>query len=234
MKYLRLFEAFVLEASNTKKIKGIQKQIQEINDEMESIQDAIDSGDMDADEGEIQLSDLDANKLELEEELSDLNAEDSAAKAEVVRKLVAKVYDAVRMKSYQSVKWSTMLEWTPKSEKAELKFLTSLKKRDEEIEKEELEDIEEQYAKIEALKGDMSAEVSALLSFVKTDLFPAKDDRDRTSYIVQAFRELCQKYNTGCDQEEPSLKENRKASAKLDKVKSTLTKLGRAANIRVN
>ena len=234
MKHVKLFEAFVLEAGNIRKIKGIQKQIQEINDEMESIQDAIDSGDMDPDEGEIQLSDLDANKLELEEELSNLNADERAKKEEVVRKLVSKLQSAVQGQYYQALKWSTMLDNLPESGKAERKILASMTKRDEGYEKDDQEDIEKLYAKIEALKDDMSAEALALLSFIKTDYTPVIKDWSRTSNIVQAWEELCRKYNHGCAEEEASMKEYTKAQANYNKAKSTLIKLGKAANIRVN
>ena len=233
-KYVPTFESFVLEAGNIRKIKGIQKQIQEINDEMESIQDAIDSGDMDPDEGEIQLSDLDANKIELEEELSNLNADERAKKDQIIRNLVSKLQSAVQGQYYQALKWSTMLDNLPESGKAERRILTSLTKRDEGYEKDDQEDIEKLYAKIEALKDDMSAEALALLSFIKTDYTPVIKDWSLTSNIVQAWEELCRKYNHGCAEEEASMKEYTKAQANYNKAKSTLIKLGKAANIRVN
>lgn len=85
MKKVKLFEQFILEASNEDRIKEIQAELEDINNQMEELQNAADNGDMDPDEAEIQLSDLDGFKLELEEELEDL-MQDVEVKASAVAK----------------------------------------------------------------------------------------------------------------------------------------------------
>lgn len=72
MKKVKLFEQFILEASNEDRVKEIQAELKDINNQIEELQNAADNGDMDPDEAEIQISDLDGFKLELEEELEDL------------------------------------------------------------------------------------------------------------------------------------------------------------------
>lgn len=72
MKHIKLFEQFILEASNEDRIKEIQAELKDINSQVEELQNAADNGKMDPDEAEIEISDLDGFKLELEEELEDL------------------------------------------------------------------------------------------------------------------------------------------------------------------
>ena len=229
MKHIQLFEQFVFEASNKKRVKEIQKELEEINQRMEEIQDAMDNGDMDEDEAQLQLSDLDGNKLDLEGELADLKGEDDKALEGEMIKLLAKLVGATYY-GYQSSRWSVQLKYAPADKKKSLEYL---KRRDDEIEAKEEAVVQKLIAKGESVKDKMSTEISALFNFVKTDWIGIKKARSKAAYAMQGIEEVCKDFKKGCEEVAKRQADVKELQPEYQKADAKLKELAKAANVRI-
>ncbi len=229
MKHIQLFEQFVFEASNKKRIKEIEKEMKEIDQRMEEIQDAMDNGDMDEDEAQIQLSDLDGNKLDLEAELADLKGEENEALKGEMIKLLSKLVGATAF-GYQSSRWSVQLKYAPADKKKSLEYL---KRRDEEIEAQEEAVVQKLIAKGEAVKDKMSTEISALFNFVKTDWIGIRKAKSKAAYAVQGIEEACKEFKKGCEEVAKRQADLKEIAPEYQKADAKLKELAKAASVRI-
>ena len=195
MKHVKLFEQFIGEANNDKKIKELQNNLAELNDRMEEIQSAMDNGDMDEDEAQLQLSDLDAQKVEMEGELAELQS-GASGKDEYgqLAKLIKKYDELIGGK--QSAKWSYMKDNCPAEEKGMMDALT---KRDKDIEDQNEVKAEQLFQKMQKISKDFSTETKAWLSYYTNEWKGAVATFSEVAYSLQGAKESCSKYMIGCN-----------------------------------
>lgn len=230
MKKVKLFEQFVFEASNKKRIKEIQAELADINAEMEEVQAAMDNGDFDQDEAELRLNDLDGNKLDLEGELADLQKGDQDAIQDKIRPVVAKTIQAISELGAQSAKWSVMSKYAPADQKDQFKFL---KERDDAQEAQDEAKVEKMIAKCDTFNDKMSPEMLALYSFAKGEYKSANNAFHKAGQALQGAKSACEEWKKGCDEVADRGKTYKEELADFQKAQAKLGELAKAADVRV-
>jgi len=230
MKHVKLFEQFIFEASNEKRIKEIQAELQDIEKEMEDVQDAMDNGDFDEDEAELRLNDLDGNKLDLEAELEKLKGGDKDKDQEKVRPVVAKTIQIIGELSYQSSKWSAMLQHVPSDKK---NLMKSLKERDEAEETKADAVAEKVIAKCDKLEDKMSSDMLALYSFAKGEYKSSRKAFMKAGSALQGVKETCKDLKRGCDEVAARKKTYDEVFSKFQQAQAKLRELAKVAGVRV-
>jgi chromosome segregation ATPase len=219
MKHIKLFEQFVNEANNDKKIKDLQNDLTELNNRMEEIQFAMDKGDMDEDEAQLQLSDLDGQKVEIEGELADLqtNSKNKADELGSVKKLLDKFFE-LRIGT-QSFKWAYMIDNVPEEEKS---MMIALQKRDQQIEASDTSKAEKMVQKIEKLSKDFSEETKSYISYFLNDYKDAYLKWSQVAMTLQGANESCKDYQLNCKGVAAIKTEYSKAESELKTAKAEL------------
>jgi DNA repair exonuclease SbcCD ATPase subunit len=205
MKRVILFEQFIAEAKgDAKRIKELKADLEDLNNQMEEIQDAMDNGDMDPDEAELQLSDLDGQKLEMEDELAELEKakagsgltvqEEYTKVAKFTEKIDQEVFHLVGDLTHGWIKYNS--QYGPKEEKE--KWADSAKAKDAEAEQQRalidkmIEKVQKQSEKYsDVVKGYLSEWVGPYLS-------ASKGYSEAASWLNVA-NNCCQKFETGCN-----------------------------------
>ena len=223
MKHIKLFEQFISEASgNDKRIKEIQDELEEIYNDMEDIQDALDKGDIDKDEAELKQSDLDGFKMELEGELVELQNGSKVDELGAVQKLLDKFYEL--SVGSQSHKWAYMINNVPADQK---NMMTSLQKRDQQIEESDVAKAEKLAQKIEKLSKDFSEETKSYISYYINDFISAYRKWSQVAMTLQGAQESCKEHDYNCKGVAAIKSEYSKEEAELKKVQQELaTKQG--------
>lgn len=221
MKHIKLFEQFIGEANNDKKIKELQDNLAELNDRMEEIQSNMDNGDMDEDEAQLQLSDLDAQKVEMEGELAELqNGAGGEEEYGQLGKLV-KAYSEL-IGSTQSAKWSYMKNNVPAEEE---RMMSALAKRDEDIEEQNEVKAEKLLQKMQKISKDFSAETKSWLSYYTTEYKGALAAFGKVASSLQGAKESCSEYEIGCDNVKEKQAAYKKAEVVLKQAEAKLSEL---------
>jgi hypothetical protein len=209
MKHIKLFEQFIGEASNDKKIKDLQNDLTELDDRMEEIQSAVEKGDMDEDEAELQLSDLDAQKVEMEGELAELQGgADAKEEYGQLAKFINKYNTLIN--SRQSFRWSYMKNNCPAEEE---RMMDGLAKRDKAIEDENEVNAKKLEDKMQKISKDFSAETKAWLSYYITEYKNAGAAFSEAAHSLTGAQYSCSDYKIGCD----NVKEKKEVYKKTEK-----------------
>ena len=205
MKKVKLFEEYILEAKgDAKRIKELKADLEDLNNQMEEIQDAMDNGDMDPDEAELQLSDLDGQKLEMEDELAELQKgsegsgltvqEEYTKVAKFTEKIDQEVSHLAHDITHGWVKYNS--QYGPKEEKE--KLANSAKAKDAEAEQQRalidkmIEKVQKQSEKYsDVVKGYLSEWVGPYMS-------ASKGFSEAASWLNVA-NNCCKQYETGCN-----------------------------------
>jgi hypothetical protein len=189
---------------------------------MEEIQDAMDNGDMDPDEAELQLSDLDGQKLEMEDELAELQKgsegsgltvqEEYTKVAKYTEKIDQEVFYLAGDLTHGWVKYNS--QYGPKEEKE--KWADSAKAKDAEAEKVQalidkmIEKAQKQTEKYsDVVKGYLSEWVGPYLS-------ASKGFSEAAAWLNSA-NNCCKKFETGCNNIKELEVKYKEAKEKKDK-----------------
>ena len=214
MRHIKLFEQFILEANNDKRIKELKDDLTELDARMEEIQSAMENGDMSEDEAELQLSDLDGQKLEMEGELAELQSgADGKEEYGQLAKIIYKYNELIGGK--QSSKWTYMKNNCPAEEE---KMFIALATRDQGIEDENAAKAKKLEEKMQKISKDFSAETKAWLSYYITEYRGAVSTFSEVAYSLQGAKECCSKYEIGCK----NVKEKEDAYKKADTEKKQI------------
>ena len=157
------------------------------------------------------------------------NLEKGDKDQEKVRPVVAKTIQIIGELSYQSSKWSAMLQHVLPDKKDTMK---SLKERDEAEEAEADAKAEKAIAKCDKLENKMSPDMLALYSFAKGEYRSSRKDFMKAGQALQGVKETCKDIKKGCDEVADRKKTYDEAFSKFQQAQAKLKELAKVADVR--
>ncbi len=220
MRYIKLFEQFIVENNNDKRLKEIEKEIKAIDKDIDRIQTAISNGKINTDEAELQLSDLDGHKLDLEAEAAELQRDNRENELESLSKIVDKYIELIG--SSQSSKWKYMVNHCQEQDVEQYKYLID---RDEKIEKNQMDKAKKLADKMKSMCKHYSQEAIAYVSFLTNEYTTSMNIYADAMETRNGALESCEDFKLGCENVKEKRNADKIASIELERISAELRKL---------